>query len=83
MGVRDLPNLHMDFVPNRTVDPYVGLSTPPRTLTLEEQFPHIEDPDELESEDSPKHGRVGLAEGVQNGFVTPVRGHKYVLKGCL
>ena len=76
MEMRDIPNLHMDFSSARTVDPYVGLTTPPRVLTLDEQFPHIEDPDEFEAESAPKHSGGDYARGGQNGYVTPVKGQK-------
>jgi hypothetical protein len=78
MAVRDLPNLHFDFGPQENMaESYVGLSTPPRVLTMEERFPHIEDPEDryYASEDNTPKRRP---QPVQNGYVTPVRRTSYV-----
>lgn len=43
-GVRDEPNLHLDFVSVPGDSSYVNLATPPRVLTLDERsFPTVDD----------------------------------------
>ncbi|ELT89476.1 hypothetical protein CAPTEDRAFT_196550, partial [Capitella teleta] len=69
MGIRDLPKLHLDsFQSEKAAEAYYGLSTPPRVLTMDDHFPHIEERDDqyFSEEETPKR-----QPRLQNGLWTP------------
>ena len=68
MGVKEgLPPLQFDGMYDAHRQNYVGLSTPPRTLTLEETFPYMIQQEGREGEEENISHNHSMSHAIPNG----------------